>query len=102
MRMGRASRSVHLHIESLIVQGLSNINAAAVTRALEDGLMSELQGLQLLGNSTTGVVHTNINLAPGHHADHLGGALAKALVTIIGNGGSVEGIGHSSGGHGDG
>lgn len=101
MRTERGSRSLHLHIESVIVQGFSNITGPALNRALEDGLRSELHGLQLLGNSTTGEVHTNINLPVGYRADHLGGTLAKSLATIM-SGGSVEESGHSSGGHGRG
>lgn len=76
--------AIHLHIDRLVVRGLPDINAAALSAALTEALRRELSSTQSLHSLALPFAHTTVTLPARCNGEQLGGALAQTLAAVVG------------------
>lgn len=78
------ARAMHMHIDRLVLHGFTQIDAAALTAALQDALTRELNPAPKLNNAALPRVQTTVTLSAPCGMEQLGGALAQAIAGIVG------------------
>ncbi len=76
--------AIYLRIERLVVHGLPDINAAALSAALKEALRRELSSTQSPHSLALPLARTTVTLPARCDAEQLGGALAQTLAGVVG------------------